>query len=96
MSTATRTKTTTKTPTKTIAQQLAEATTPSQKSAVTRKINIRLAQAESEGKNPTMVLAGYRAAATRILTGTANIRTTPSVAPVKVKAKRMTTGYGPY
>ena len=50
----------------TIAQQLVNATTPGQKAAVTRKINTIAAKAASEGKNPTQVRAGFKAAATRL------------------------------
>jgi hypothetical protein len=50
----------------TIAMQLANATTAGQKAAVTRKMNQIAATAEAQGKSRTMVLAGFKAAATRI------------------------------
>lgn len=52
--------------TQTIASQLAHANTPGLKAAVTKRMNAAAAKAEKEGKNPTMVLAGFKAAATRL------------------------------
>jgi hypothetical protein len=50
----------------TISRQLAFATTSAQRSAVWRKMNHEAAIAAAYGKNPTMVIAGFKAAATRI------------------------------
>jgi hypothetical protein len=50
----------------TIAQQLVEATTAGKKAAVTKKINQIAAEAARQGKNPKMVIAGFKAAATRL------------------------------
>ena len=62
----------------TIAEQLANATTPGQKAAVTKKINALVLQAGKEGKNVTQVRAGFKAAATRLRLKTENSGTTLS------------------
>lgn len=49
-----------------IAEQLANADTPGKKAAVSRKMNQIAAKAKAEGKNPVMVIAGFKAAATKI------------------------------
>jgi len=49
-----------------IARELVKANTPGKKAAVTRKMNQVAALAAKAGKNPVMVLAGFKAAATRI------------------------------